>query len=1114
MEEYTVTYDPCRYRESEEGEYDDPASWTDDQGKIHYAKHALLVVNNALKEAEQQFINVDVKINWKDQENQDGIRPEYVELKLLDEDGNQAGNRVFLSEDVEWKGSFPELDKFKDGAEQQYFITSDSFGDIEGYTAEITGDMVNGFVITFVHNPKTIDVSGEKVWEDANDQSEVRPESVRVHLLANGESVEVKEVSEATGWTFTFKDQPEYQGGEKIVYTVEEEDVPYYTAAYTEEDGLLVITNTYQPDSVTQNDTTAFQVEKTVKGHDSIEAFAFELSAAEDYGDAVILPENKTAEITQTISKDSSAKVMFAPVTFIKAGTYQFKVREVTETTAPGWVYDNTEKTLTVKVIDEKGKLTINTDGSTLEAKIVNRFNPAALDGEAAIVGRKLLTGRDMLQGEKFEFRLEAADDATKAAVDSGEITIEDDTASLETLSDGEEATFTFGKMEFESVGTYTFKMTEKNGGKAGMTYDTEEKTFQVTVVNENGVLKATQESVPQFTNSYNAAGTFTPGGTKTLLSENGNKLDVKAGQFRFKVRYANSVGDAGVVSSGTTGSGKDAPINFDQITYQISGEGGLKQLVEAGYADVTKTAAATVYTLDYQVTEEATGNNALQQNTQVQAFRVTVTDNGSGTLQVASGDGNSLKFENAYKSDKASVSLDGLKVLEGRVLKADEFTFRISSDDKSAPMPEKTSVKNLANGEISFGKIQYGKDDLGDATEKTFVYQISESGQQPGVTNDTQVKTVKVTIADDGQGHITAALEPATALLFTFTNRYQATPGSSSVTDSVKVTKVLVGSKLKADAFRFVLKDEAGDVVARGTNDEDGRVTFPALTFDKTGTYNYTIEEEAGDSPYVEYDETKYSVTAVVTDSYDGKALSVAWNYGGGDTIEFRNVYTPKPVSVNPTVEKKITGDTPKEENTFYFTLKGVATAGQKAAWIPLPEGAKEEEKTVSIQGEGGADFGLITFTAEGTYTYQIAEKAGKDKGYTYDETVYELTYVVTDKDGVLTVEETLQAGGEAADKVVFTNLYKEPKSDDDKKDDGKKDDDKKEDPKGDDNTGKDNTGKGNTNKNNGGNTSSQKKSPVTGDDKAVKFAWLRLLVAAGMLTAAIGFWRKKKYR
>ena len=307
-------------------------------------------------------------------------------------------------------------------------------------------------------------------------------------------------------------------------------------------------------------------------------------------------------------------------------------------------------------------------------------------------------------------------------------------------------------------------------------------------VSKEDGVLKAVQMNSPSCKNVYEAAGEYTPAGTKTLLNENGNKLSVKDGQFEFNVYYSGHE-DREPVTTGTTGSGKDAPIHFGTLSYTIS---DLEKLVAKGYADKKVLANGAEYSINYAVTEKETGNSALQQNTQTQTFRVVVKDNGTGKLTVESGTGKKLNFENIYKSDKATVNFEGQKVLEGRKLNADEFTFHVTSDDENAPMPEQTEVKNKANGRISFGTVTYGKDDLGDETEKTFTYKVSESGKQPGVSNDTETKIVKVTVKDDGKGHITAETDPKTAPLFAFNNTYSTKPMDSAVTGQVQIKKLL----------------------------------------------------------------------------------------------------------------------------------------------------------------------------------------------------------------------------------------------------------------------------------------------------------------------------------
>jgi len=586
------------------------------------------------------------------------------------------------------------------------------------------------------------------------------------------------------------------------------------------------------------------------------------------------MPEgSKDGKKTVTITGEGNAD--FGKITFTKAGTYTYKVTE-----QPGsessYNYDSTEYTLTYKVTDVRGELKAEqsiTAGDKSADKMVftNEYAPASMDGDTAITGTKELVGRSMQKDEKFEFTMKAGDEATQKAIDEKDIVLNGTHANLSGMRDGQKSTFSFGRAEFSKEGEYTFTVAEKDGGKAGMTYDTKEKTFKVKVAKENGIMTAVQEEVPTFRNTYEASGEYTPAGTKTLLSENGNKLSVKDNQFKFSVYYTGHT-DGEAVTTGTTGNGKDAEIGFGKLSYTIS---DLEKLVAKGYADKTELDNGARYYIDYVVIENASDNSALQANTQSPTFRVEITDNGDGTLTAKSEEGSKIAFENLYKSDKATVHFNGQKALEGRPLEADEFTFKVTSDEENAPMPEKTEVKNEEGGTIDFGTITYGKDDLGDATEKTFTYQVKESGEQPGVANDTENKTVKVTVKDDGKGHITAETDPNEAPLFAFNNTYSTTSKESSVSDTVKIRKTLTGRKLKDKEFNFVLKDEDGKTVAEAKNNADGSVVFKNLTFDKVGTYNYSVKEVKGNAKHVTYDANAYTVTAIVTDNLDG-TLSV----------------------------------------------------------------------------------------------------------------------------------------------------------------------------------------------------------------------------------------------
>ena len=844
------------------------------------------------------------------------------------------------------------------------------------------------------HKPVTR-VQGKKVWADSNDRTQMRPESITIHLLRNGEEIKTKTVTEADDWKWTFDNLDKFDANDKeYKYTIKEDTVPFYTSAEsTDADGNTVITNTYKPEKLELKGDAALKVTKVVVGKKSAEPFTFKLTAAENYGDAVKMPANTEVKTSDRILADGAETKSFQPVEITKAGTYKFKVKETTTTTAGGWDYDNRERTLTVKVADNKGHLEVVDADSTLSATVTNTFTPAVMDGDTAIIGLKTLIGRNMLKDEEFNFTLKAGDAATQKAIDEKDIVLGSTNARVSTLADGSTTTFMFGRAEFSKEGEYTFIVTEKDGGKPGMKYDTEGKVLKVKVSKEDGVLKAVQMNSPSYKNVYEAAGEYTPTGTKTLLNENGNKLSVKDGQFEFNVYYSGHE-DREPVTTGTTGSGKDAPIHFGTLSYTIS---DLEKLVAKGYADKKVLANGAEYSINYTVTEKETGNSALQQNTQTQTFRVVMKDNGTGKLTVKSGTGKKLNFENEYKSEKATVNFEGLKVLEGRNLKADEFTFKVTSDDADAPMPKAREAQNRANGSVNFGTVTYGKDDLGDATEKTFTYKVSESGNHPGVSNDTATKTVKVTVKDDGKGHITAETDPKAAPLFTFNNTYSTTSQDSSVTGQVSIKKALAGRGMEDGEFHFVLKDENGKTVGNAVNDKAGNITFDKLTFKKVGTYNYTVEEVAGNDRHITYDATPYTISAIVTDNLDG-TLKVTWKSGTG-AILFKNTYTPDSTDAAPSVEKKIAGKNPAKDSTFHFTLTGKDNA-------PMPEGSKDGRKTVKITGEGKADFGKINFTRAGTYTYKVAEENGNESSYNYDSTEYTLTYKVTDVRGTLKAE------------------------------------------------------------------------------------------------------------
>lgn len=555
---------------------------------------------------------------------------------------------------------------------------------------------------------------------------------------------------------------------------------------------------------------------------------------------------------------------------------------------------------------------------------------PAMKDANGSIIlqGTKKLEGRDFQKGDSWNFTLKPVTENAPMP-DNTTVAIHPEKDNSVAFA-FDEISFTKSDLNGLKEKQFTYEIAE-SGQVQNVINDSAKHTVTVTV-KDDGTDKLDVQAkysdgdsakfVNTFTNTYEAKGELALEGTKTLLSGKENKLTVKDGQFRFSVYYAGHE-DMDPVTTGTTGSGKEAEIHFGKITYTVS---ELEKLVQDGYANKVEIDGGARYVISYVVTEDPADNDALQQNTEAKGVQVFVEDNGDGTLTVETEGADRLDFENRYKSGEAKVALEGLKVLEGRSLQADEFTFTLTSEDADAPMPEKTEVKNDAKGQINFGTITFDKAVLGDEAEKTFTYQVKESGNRPGVANDTEVKTVKITVKDDGTGKISASTETTDAPLFTFTNTYRTDKVKSSVTDWIKIRKKLTGRTLKSDEFTFVLKDEDGKTVGKATNDSEGNILFDKLTFEKAGTYNYKIMEEKGDDKNITYDSASYQVTAVVTDKQDG-TLSVKWNYGDNKTVQFRNTYTKQ--GKKTTLDTGDTSEMPLYAILLIMGIAGLGTVG-----------------------------------------------------------------------------------------------------------------------------------------------------------------------------------------
>ena len=178
---------------------------------------------------------------WNDNNDQDGLRPDEIKVQLY-ADGVAQGDVVTLTAKDNWTYTWHDLDAKKDHGKEIVYTVKE-VGTTKGY--DVTTDTTDhgNMIITNSHTPATTEVSGVKTWKDNNDQDGKRPSEITVNLLANGKQVASKTVTAKDDWQYSFTDLPEYEAGQKVVYTVTENAVKDYTTTIDGTD----LTNEHTP---------------------------------------------------------------------------------------------------------------------------------------------------------------------------------------------------------------------------------------------------------------------------------------------------------------------------------------------------------------------------------------------------------------------------------------------------------------------------------------------------------------------------------------------------------------------------------------------------------------------------------------------------------------------------------------------------------------------------------------------------------------------------------------------------------------------------------------------------------------------------------------------------
>lgn len=602
---------------------------------------------------------------------------------------------------------------------------------------------------------------------------------------------------------------------------------------------------------------------------------------------------------------------------------------------------------------------------------------PTTVDTKTDFGLTKVLEGRKWADEDTFEFKLSATSENDAPMPDPATATVTMRNKAID-----------FGKIKYTEPGTYVYKVSEKNAGQTidGITYSKNVAEITVTVTpDKKGELSAAVKVTSgetEFVNTYAAkpaksSVTDEIGVTKVLTGRG-----LKAGEFSFELREIKGEDSKLIETVKNDASGK---VTFSPIKYTEIGQ--------------------HTYTLR-EVKGEAGG---ITYSTATYTIVTTVTDNGDGTLNVhhVLKDAKAAEFKNSYgltpESSSVTDQIVATKSLDGRDLKDGEFSFELVEGDKVV-----ARGTNAADGTVVMDKITYDKP--GNHTYTLREKLPNEAGLSNGITYDKTNYTIKTSVIDNGDGtlKVTHTLEgPETAR---FENKYNTAPNKSSVTDQITATKTLTGRDLKEGEFSFELV-EGNDVVARGTNAADGKITMDKITYTAAGEHTYILRETKVDADNgITYSTAAYTIVTTVTDDGNGK-LTVKHELQDVEKAIFENAYSVTPV--NSSVTDQITA-------TKSLTGRDM-TAGEFS--FELVEDGK-----VVATGKNDADGKIvmdkITYDKAGEHTYILREAKGAEgNGIAYDDKTYTVVTTITDNGkGKLVAKHELKD----AKTAEFKNSYK----------------------------------------------------------------------------------------
>lgn len=834
----------------------------------------------------------------------------------------------------------------------------------------------------------------------------------------------------ANGWS--------YADSQTITVTVNND----YSVSINPENATVTFKNTYgATGSLTLDGLT-----KALEGRDWMEddEFTFTLSGKNvtegtNATSGFALPE--TTEVTidyqdavaaageGNATEGVKVPFSFGTISFTQAGTYEFTVTE-SEIEEAGVSNTSGSVTYRVEVADESqdGNLEITSSiiGQTGSSDFVNTYDPN--NATSSLMATKTLNGSSKgLEAGAFTFQIKSisAPQGSTANLPTG-VTSGDD-ATVGTVTNDTDGVISFGQFSFDAEGEYRYQVTEINEGKGGYSYDGAIYTVVFTVSDdpETGSLVATPTiyqgkdttgaivDAITFANGYQPESVTTPtnatfSGTKSVTEEHGD-FTLEAGQFSFTMTSTSApdgVGAPAPSNGSTVSNAEDGSFDFGTLTFVEPGEYTYTVTEDKPAQGIDGiTYSSEVYTLYFNVVDN---NGQLEIKTQ------SITNSANETV-----DAGDLNFTNIYNDGETSYQIAGTKVLEtngysGEALGQGEYSFALYEEGVEEPLQTVTNgAPNGNTATFQFDSITYTE--AGTHTYK--VYELGTDGE-PGtggidtdnVSYSEEVYTITVTVSESNDGRGLSVSSDVQNSDIVFTNIYTPEsvvvgPSGSAQIGGTKTLNATEGADraLKEGEFTFVLLDGDGNEVSSTANAADGSFVFDDLTFDKAGTYSYTVAEKSGNAGGITYDETLYGVTIEVTEDTDTNELVAQVSYSKDnqsvEVMSFTNTYKAIPIGIQLGASKEL--------------QNASLAAGQFTFELTGSEGAPMPESTTTTNTENGQVlFGEITFDAVGEYDYTITEVNDGQEGITYDADDTRTIHVSVTDSGEGFLEATVSYG------------------------------------------------------------------------------------------------------